>query len=1118
MGGLDPPRKASLTIDPAAAAALAMRESASSRGRVRPTKRARVTRGGDDASALSSATPDDGSLDAFERQALGPLLWRRPEATELTDIPSQFRDARHYVRAFEPVLMEETREEVRSAWIESLGERRQFPLRLQTLEVAGGGWRRATLVCDDKRDAETLRSLCPEHSVAVLCERRVDETDPWPRSVAGEDLPLAVAGFVDRVMPREGFVQFKFYVSDAAHVRTDPASAGWKPWHETLRRRERDALEAFEGVRRPIRGADGREAAGDAAPGTEEGETAAAALPRAEGRRWWLAPAGKLSSASQAYEALHNIKRLHAPMRAAMLAPPPEGMPKTIGREPPPLAEEVAAHPEFVQFLDANFNEPQLAAIRWSAAHTLRSFERDRANAANVANAANAGADGESSSAAAPFPFTLVQGPPGTGKTHTVWGILNILHLVLYQRHYQHLHRAIALGTARASGGDASFTSAAAAGDWIAGFDRDDEPDADVESATVNDLFDTLKRAAGVERGHNYGVSKPRILVCAPSNAATDNLLERVMSRGFRKTDGAAYYPDVVRVGAADAMVSEKVTAVHAQAKVEGLMRMSPREWDAHYRKQDKFAKEAAACISHHERRHVDAARERARLDDAVRNGSIEPDELVRAAERLDAEDDARVREMLRLNDDRNKAVADMARLAYLLTHLGGGGGGGGGGEEDGGGSRGSRERRKGKTHRVRAALEASFVDDAEIVFTTLASSSRRVFRQLTHGFDTVLVDEAAQANEVATLIPFLHGARRCVLVGDPQQLPSTVLSGAAQGVSFQRSLFERFVALGAEATLLSVQYRMHPEIRKFPSSAFYDDRLVDSDSVVAAAARREPYHDANHLGPYVVFDASGGAQHKSATGGLSNAVEALCVVCLYKKLELALRGVAASVADVTVAVITPYREQRALILRAFAVLCGGEGAAARLGVSVSTVDGYQGQEADVVIVSTVRGGERAAGVGFLADVRRMNVALTRAKRALWVVGRMDALRRSPMWARLAEDAAKRGLVVADADSRELFADAVPAARQEAAMEELARGRRGWRGDGGGTGRGGERGGGRFGGGGGGGFGGGDRGRAPPPPPARKTTDAPPPPPNPAPKDAGGGRRDEFECAFAEEI
>lgn len=104
---------------------------------------------------------------------------------------------------------------------------------------------------------------------------------------------------------------------------------------------------------------------------------------------------------------------------------------------------------------------------------------------------------------------------------------------------------------------------------------------------------------------------------------------------------------------------------------------------------------------------------------------------------------DQRVAEMLRLNDDRNKAVSDMARLAYLLTHLGGGSGGGSGGRV--GGDKRSRKggENQGKMFRVRQALEASFVDEAEIVFTTLTSSSRRVFRQLTHGFDTVLIDEA---------------------------------------------------------------------------------------------------------------------------------------------------------------------------------------------------------------------------------------------------------------------------------------------------------------------------------------------------------------------------------------
>ena len=102
-------------------------------------------------------------------------------------------------------------------------------------------------------------------------------------------------------------------------------------------------------------------------------------------------------------------------------------------------------------------------------------------------------------------------------------------------------------------------------------------------------------------------------------------------------------------------------------------------------------------------------------------------------------------------------------------------------------------------------------------------------------------------------MIPFLHGARRCVLVGDPQQLPSTVLSTAAQGVSFQRSLFERFTSLGAEAVLLSVQYRMHQEIRAFPSRAFYEGRLRDSESVIAAPP--ESYHASWPLRPRALLE-----------------------------------------------------------------------------------------------------------------------------------------------------------------------------------------------------------------------------------------------------------------------
>lgn len=130
----------------------------------------------------------------------------------------------------------------------------------------------------------------------------------------------------------------------------------------------------------------------------------------------------------------------------------------------------------------------------------------------------------------------------------------------------------------------------------------------EAESETVRDLFDNLKHAAGIEPGHNYGVSKPRILVCAPSNAAIDNLLERVMSRGFQSLQGAVYRPNIVRVGAADAVVADKVMGVYAGGKVEALMRMSPQEWNDAYLKQDRFVKEAAMHIAFHEREHVRAA------------------------------------------------------------------------------------------------------------------------------------------------------------------------------------------------------------------------------------------------------------------------------------------------------------------------------------------------------------------------------------------------------------------------------------------------------------------------------------------------------------------------------
>jgi senataxin len=249
-------RHESGVLDPAAAAALALRAS---KPVSRPSKRPRVgvARGArDPADVPHSVHPDDGSVDAFERHALGPLLWHRPDDDELPDIPAEFRNEQHYVKSFEPVLLEETREETRNAWLESLAEGREFRVALKSLRAMGNsGWRVATFVCENKKDVEVIKSLCPDHAVAVVALRSLArETDPWPRGKNGEEnLPLACAGFVEKTLPKEGLVEFRFFVSPEADAAVDKNAPGWKPWHEALRNRERDVLEAFEGVRREVR-------------------------------------------------------------------------------------------------------------------------------------------------------------------------------------------------------------------------------------------------------------------------------------------------------------------------------------------------------------------------------------------------------------------------------------------------------------------------------------------------------------------------------------------------------------------------------------------------------------------------------------------------------------------------------------------------------------------------------------------------------------------------------------------------------------------------------------------------------------------------------------------------
>ena len=108
---------------------------------------------------------------------------------------------------------------------------------------------------------------------------------------------------------------------------------------------------------------------------------------------------------------------------------------------------------------------------------------------------------------------------------------------------------------------------------------------------------------------------------------------------------------------------------------------------------------------------------------------------------------------------------------------------------------------------------DTSILDEAAIVFSTLSFSGSAILTRMTRAFDVVIIDEAAQAVEPATLVPLVHGCRQVFLVGDPVQLPATVISSTAQELGYGTSLFKRFQAAGFPVQMLKIQYRMHLEI-----------------------------------------------------------------------------------------------------------------------------------------------------------------------------------------------------------------------------------------------------------------------------------------------------------------
>ena len=276
---------------------------------------------------------------------------------------------------------------------------------------------------------------------------------------------------------------------------------------------------------------------------------------------------------------------------------------------------------------------------------------------------------------------------------------------------------------------------------------------------------------------------------------------------------------------------------------------------------------------------------------------------------------------------------------------------------------------------RLEDFLAERVVEGADVICCTLVGAADRLLKG--RRFGTVVIDEAGQALEPAAWIP-IRAADRVVLAGDAAQLPPTVKHPAALKEGLGISLLEKAIDRDRNVHLLDTQYRMHADIMSFPNARFYANRLEADASVADRTLVGLP--------PLTFIDTAGrGWEEERATpeadttgrshASIRNPEEAAFILDRVREL----RG---AFPEASMGVIAPYRAQVTLLED----LLHGESAAAEGLLSIQTVDGFQGQERDIIVIGLTRSNE-AGTVGFLSEYRRMNVAMTRARMHLLVVG-----------------------------------------------------------------------------------------------------------------------------------
>jgi ATP-dependent RNA/DNA helicase IGHMBP2 len=308
------------------------------------------------------------------------------------------------------------------------------------------------------------------------------------------------------------------------------------------------------------------------------------------------------------------------------------------------------------------------------------------------------------------------------------------------------------------------------------------------------------------------------------------------------------------------------------------------------------------------------------------------------------------------------------------------------------------REQRKALFDEARSIMkqventEQYIIDDlmgkAQVVLATLVGANHYTVRNLK--YNTVVIDEAGQALEPACWIPILK-AKKVILAGDHCQLSPTVKSNEAARKGLSRTLLEKCVALHPEAvTLLEEQYRMHATIMGYSSSVFYEEKLKAHASVAEHLLFSEDM-------PLAFVDTAGcGFDEKVEGTSTTNPEEA---AFLFKHLTQLVQSLSAHYGKdnfPSIAIISPYKQQINLLkeqlLHAPDLQAYGDR------IAVNTIDSFQGQERDIVYISMTRSNTEN-NIGFLSDIRRMNVAMTRARKKLVIIGDSATLSQFPFYA-----------------------------------------------------------------------------------------------------------------------